>query len=789
MFTRTAQSQIPCKDRQMAKNMTTEEAIGITLQRQLLDEMEYRANTSNESTVKQLKSKLVAVLPDCNISFQNSLDLQHVFEILKQNNTSFINALERLCSIIIHVHPKCTEIVRMYCQYIKMSVTCEGNILSARLPINDTPLAEFSPGRLMSDNHQARLDSFLYFTPPEGHDIDNLVTLGYYPFGDGKGIRCCRCDVAKMTLNPGDNSLVYHGSSVAVCPNLRIKNDNKNQPVLLYPTAINKVKMKSSMLKREQIKKQRQITMYFNKVKRAKMMTVRRKQNAKSLRKRKHINKSNSTYTSSAYEPVVVNKKIKLGAAEQPSYDSISTLRCNQDTEDKNTASLKKGNENLHDRASMAKPECLCEDVSSTKVSASECFSNRDVTCEDNVEIETGLVSTCLEVHNASITTSRNTILADENTTEIQTSDIQDNPQRLVINPQYAEESARMATFRKWRSTEFVDTKSLVDAGLFYTGVEDSVRCFYCDVGFEKWDNEDNPWEAHARHSPDCSFLQKMKGAQYIADVQAEWSKIYSPMHPEFKTMQARVETYGSSWTSQDLKQSPEEMADAGFIYTGPADCVRCFYCGGDVWDWETTDVPWNEHARYFPFCKYLLNRKGIDFVIENDSSEDDFEDELMSSPTKEIGTIRGGSPFELEWGDGGIISGHIGISDVSSDVDILLDTMDYDEENGDSANCPQIEGMTHRENITEIPDKTDSNDVKDEDNDLLANTFETLQRENTLMKERATCKICCDGDIQLIFLPCGHLVACRQCGVAVTVCLICSATVQGTLKTVFDSE
>lgn len=48
---------------------------------------------------------------------------------------------------------------------------------------------------------------------------------------------------------------------------------------------------------------------------------------------------------------------------------------------------------------------------------------------------------------------------------------------------------------------------------------------------------------------------------------------------------------------------------------TGLSDHVRCFHCGNGLRNWEKDDIPWNEHARWYPECSYVLLKKGQDFI------------------------------------------------------------------------------------------------------------------------------------------------------------------------------
>ena len=63
------------------------------------------------------------------------------------------------------------------------------------------------------------------------------------------------------------------------------------------------------------------------------------------------------------------------------------------------------------------------------------------------------------------------------------------------------------------------------------------------------------------------------------------------------------------------------------FVFPGFGDCVRCFSCGGGLRNWEDGDIPWIEHARWYPCCEYLKQRKG-DLFIEMHRHRENRDDE-----------------------------------------------------------------------------------------------------------------------------------------------------------------
>ena len=63
----------------------------------------------------------------------------------------------------------------------------------------------------------------------------------------------------------------------------------------------------------------------------------------------------------------------------------------------------------------------------------------------------------------------------------------------------YAPESARFRTFLRWPTHSSTSAQDLCDAGFYYTGFDDMVRCFYCSGGLRDWTDGDEPFVEHAR--------------------------------------------------------------------------------------------------------------------------------------------------------------------------------------------------------------------------------------------------------------------------------------------------
>ena len=90
------------------------------------------------------------------------------------------------------------------------------------------------------------------------------------------------------------------------------------------------------------------------------------------------------------------------------------------------------------------------------------------------------------------------------------------------------------------------------------------------------------------------------------------------PVNPQMykKLNQLRTFKVTNIWPHHILA-TPNELADAGFFYLGESDRVKCFYCNGGLRNWKLDERPWEEHAKWFPLCEYVLQRQGVNYVIQ----------------------------------------------------------------------------------------------------------------------------------------------------------------------------
>ncbi|XP_015783721.1 death-associated inhibitor of apoptosis 2-like [Tetranychus urticae] len=105
------------------------------------------------------------------------------------------------------------------------------------------------------------------------------------------------------------------------------------------------------------------------------------------------------------------------------------------------------------------------------------------------------------------------------------------------------------------------------------------------------------------------------------------FNQIVDAEYPEYITLQSRIDTF-SNWNSENI--SVNNLAEAGFVYSGKADIAVCFHCGVHVGNWLPGEDAWVSHAKFAPWCTFLYIRKGFGFI---DACTGDQLLQVQSSP------------------------------------------------------------------------------------------------------------------------------------------------------------
>ncbi|XP_004713113.1 E3 ubiquitin-protein ligase XIAP [Echinops telfairi] len=327
-------------------------------------------------------------------------------------------------------------------------------------------------------------------------------------------------------------------------------------------------------------------------------------------------------------------------------------------------------------------------------------------------------------------------------------------------NPEMCSEEARLNSFQNWPEYAHLTPRELASAGLYYTGIDDQVQCFCCGGKLKNWEPCDRAWSEHKRHFPHCFFvLGRSVNAQSESGVLSSDRNFPNstnpPRNPAMVDYEVRILTFGT-WIYSVNK---EQLARAGFYALGEGDKVKCFHCGGGLTDWKPSEDPWEQHAKWYPGCKYLLEEKGHEYINNihlNHSHEESRARTTEKEPslTKRIDDSIFQNPMVQE-----AIRMGFSFQDIKKTMEEKIQTS--------GNNYKSLEVL-----VADLVSAQDS--VQEQSSQTSLQKDISTEEQLRLLQEEKLCKICMDRNIAIVFIPCGHLVTCKQCAEAVDKCPMC---------------
>lgn len=423
----------------------------------------------------------------------------------------------------------------------------------------------------------------------------------------------------------------------------------------------------------------------------------------------------------------------------------------------------------------------------------------------------------------------------------------------LFLQRLKASEEARFETFSDW-PLDFLSPRVLAQAGFYYIHEGDKVRCAFCRGVVHGWEPGDDPLREHARHYPCCPFLLNPElagghdecgheswhrarsrpeggeallanggpGGVQLKAPEAQLLKLgvavhVGPKHPSQASPDARMRSF-DKWPPTCPKRPPE-LVVAGFFYIGLQDYTKCFHCDGGLCNWDAADDPWEEHARWFPRCQFVLLSKGEAYIEQclarhrshlnsvaaasssASTGERSGEDEGMAT---ELAALMQSDDVQFYLSQGvpvetlrvALLQHMRAQSRGFASRDELLQVL------GELLALPRSSsGRAAVERSSSVEDAAMPSKPSSLTEELVgggkvvaATTGKAssslpskpteLALENQRLKEQRLCKVCLDAEVGVVFLPCGHLVACPACASALTACPICRKAIAGTVRT-----
>ncbi|UJR15789.1 hypothetical protein I4U23_002721 [Adineta vaga] len=359
---------------------------------------------------------------------------------------------------------------------------------------------------------------------------------------------------------------------------------------------------------------------------------------------------------------------------------------------------------------------------------------------------------------------------------------------------------ARTYTFSNWPSIT-PSAQEMVYAGWWYTNIADRVICIHCNTMFHNWTETDRPYEIHRLKSPQCYYVR---------------------MNENKLTNNPRPITV----TNQTINETPNGQTIVGAVHANYSLVVRrhqsCFYCNGALRNWQASDDPKIEHARWFPQCAYIRQYIGENLyqAIQRKNRELRAQQNLQASNTS-------GTSQYVPWTNDEIdrmVKARLDLpvveklrqegysmaiirkvyemqlrfkkDDFKTDVDLRVACLVLDK---------QVKLINGNETNILIPQNWIKNFLDNQEsradtpkNELKQQTIKTVcidtpkiiakvaNRPPILLsktEEPSLCVLCLSTERQVACLPCGHLTSCVACGHSLKTCPICRATVKAFVR------
>ncbi|XP_053389087.1 inhibitor of apoptosis protein-like [Mercenaria mercenaria] len=161
----------------------------------------------------------------------------------------------------------------------------------------------------------------------------------------------------------------------------------------------------------------------------------------------------------------------------------------------------------------------------------------------------------------------------------------------------FEEYSARLRSYKQWPKRQIADPQMLANAGFYYTGRGDIIRCYKCRFEIRNLNDGLDPWEEHARLYPYCDHLVENKGELYVQRFhQNPHGRDAEQTVPKERRGRAhfqkkRDELYGSDQCDTKCKKCLRRESDVVFLPCRHLVCCRlcaddcsvCIFCSSPI--------------------------------------------------------------------------------------------------------------------------------------------------------------------------------------------------------------
>uniref|UniRef100_A0AAX7UZZ4 Baculoviral IAP repeat containing 2 n=1 Tax=Astatotilapia calliptera TaxID=8154 RepID=A0AAX7UZZ4_ASTCA len=355
-----------------------------------------------------------------------------------------------------------------------------------------------------------------------------------------------------------------------------------------------------------------------------------------------------------------------------------------------------------------------------------------------------------------------------------------------VSNPAMQQSEERLLTFVNWPSRIPVRPEQLAKAGFYYVGRNDDVKCFCCDGGLRCWESGDDPWVEHAKWFPRCEYLLQEKGQDFVHQIQARFPRLFE-----------QLLTNGDN--------NSREFVDPPVVHLGPGE--------ERSEDAVMMNTPVIKSALEMGFERSLVKQTVQSKILtsgENYRTVQELVSDLLSAEDQKreeeremlaeamasdgftfvkrhqaalIQRLKSVEPLFEHLRDQNVLSAeeYSGLLAQTSAQQQTARLIELILTKGNAA-AEVFRNWIQKNDVHLLRDlMAQSNEAASPSQDLSDLPMEEQLRR---LQEERTCKVCMDKEVNIVFIPCGHLVVCKECAPSLRKCPICRGLVKGTVRT-----
>lgn len=110
---------------------------------------------------------------------------------------------------------------------------------------------------------------------------------------------------------------------------------------------------------------------------------------------------------------------------------------------------------------------------------------------------------------------------------------------------------------------------------------------------------------------PEMSAFLGVNALQYVKEIEEEEhrdrEKMQKGFNPQMRSEAKRLKTFVTYTTFSSWM--PQEMAEAGFYFTGTKSGIQCFCCSLILFGTSLQSSPMGHHKKFHPDCEFLLGK------------------------------------------------------------------------------------------------------------------------------------------------------------------------------------